>query len=68
MVRYTQNLQVGLRVWSGGEIFSKQIDKKWRAHNAPPPPIITKVKGKGKQLSKQNSEIRVGLLKTELYA
>ena len=34
----------------------------------PPPPIITKVKGKGKQLSKQNSEIRVGLLKTELYA
>ena len=34
---------MGLRVWSGGEIFSKKINKKWRAHNAPPP-IITKVK------------------------
>ena len=32
---------MGLRVWSGGEIFSKKINKKWRAHKAPP--IITKV-------------------------
>ena len=34
---------MGLRVWSGGEIFSKQINKKSWAHKAPPP-IITKVK------------------------
>ena len=33
-----------IRVWSRGEIFSKKINKKWRAHKAPPPPIITKVK------------------------
>ena len=38
-------LKVGLRVWSGGEIFSKKINKKWRSHKAPPP-IITKVKDK----------------------
>ena len=38
------NLQVGLKVWSRGEIFSKKkINKKWQAHKAPPP-IITKVK------------------------
>ena len=36
-------LQVGLRVWSGGETFSKKINKKSGAHKAPPP-IITKVK------------------------
>ena len=35
-----RNLQVGLRVWSRGEIFSKKMNKKWRAHK-PPPPIIT---------------------------
>ena len=37
---------MGLRVWSGGEIFSKQINKEWGAHksHAPPTPIITKVK------------------------
>ena len=34
---------MGLRVWSGGEIFSKNINKKSWAHKAPPP-IITKVK------------------------
>ena len=33
---------MGLRVWSRGEIFSKKINKKWRAHKAPPP-ITTKV-------------------------
>ena len=32
---------MGLRVWSGGEIFSKKINEKLRAHKAPP--IITKV-------------------------
>ena len=31
---------MGLRVWSGGEIFSLKINKEWEAH----PPIITKVK------------------------
>ena len=36
------NLQVGLRVWSGGEIFSKKINEKSWEHKAPPPPIITK--------------------------
>ena len=49
-----RNLQVGLRVWSGGEIFSKKINKKWRAHNASPP-IITKVNTKF-QLSKKSFE------------
>ena len=24
-----RNLQVGLRVWSGGEILSKKINKEW---------------------------------------
>ena len=41
---------MGLRVWSGGEILSKKINKKWRAHNAPPP-IITKVKKTGENIS-----------------
>ena len=35
---------MGLRVWSGGEIFSKKKNKKSWAHKDPPPPIITKVK------------------------
>ena len=35
---------MGLRVWSGGEIFSKKINKKSWADKAPPPPNITKVK------------------------
>ena len=35
-------IQVGLRVWSGREIFSKKIKTLWGAHKAPP--IITKVK------------------------
>ena len=34
---------MGLRVWSGGEIFSKKINKKSWAHKAPPL-IITTVK------------------------
>ena len=38
-----RNVQVGLRVWSGGQIFSKKIKPLWGAHKAPPP-IITKVK------------------------
>jgi len=28
---------VGLRVWSGGEIFGKKIKTLWGAHKAPPP-------------------------------
>ena len=32
-----RNLQVGLRVWSGGEILSKKINKNWRTHKAAPP-------------------------------
>ena len=36
---------MGLRVWSGGEILSKKINKEWGGgHIKPPPPIITKVK------------------------
>ena len=35
---------MGLRVWSGGEIFGKKIRTLWGAHKAPPP-IKTKVKG-----------------------
>ena len=32
-----RSLQVGLRVWSGGEIFSKKIKTLWGgAHKAPP--------------------------------
>ena len=44
MVKETQirNLQVGLRVWSGGEIFGKKIKTLWGGHNVPPL-IITKV-------------------------
>ena len=38
-----RNLQVGVRVWSMGDIFNKKINEKWRAHKASPP-IITKVK------------------------
>ena len=34
---------MGVRVWSGGDIFSKKINEKSWAHKAPPP-IITKVK------------------------
>ena len=37
-----RNLQVGLRVWSGGEIFIKKNIKTTGAHKAPPP-LITKV-------------------------
>ena len=32
-----RNLQVGLRVWSGGEIFSKKIKTLWGAYKAPSP-------------------------------
>ena len=34
---------MGLRVWSGGEIFGKKIKTLWGGHNVPPL-IITKVK------------------------
>ena len=46
MVKYTQNqdLQVGLRVWSGEEIFGKKNKNTLRGHIRTPPPIITKVK------------------------
>ena len=33
---------MGLRVWSGGEIFGKKIKTLWGAHKAPP--IKSKVK------------------------
>ena len=38
-----RNLQVGLRGWSGGEIFGKKIKTLWGGHIVPPL-IITKVK------------------------
>ena len=38
---------MGVRVWSGGEIFSKKIKTLWGGHIRPPPPIITKVKIRG---------------------
>ena len=34
---------MGLRVWSGGEILSKKINKEWGGAHKAPPPIITKV-------------------------
>ena len=43
MVTKIRHLQVGLRVWSRGEIFSKKMNKKLREHKAHPP-IITQVK------------------------
>ena len=41
--------QMGERVWSGGEIFSKQINTKSWAHKAPPPPPPTTNKKKKKK-------------------
>ena len=37
------SLQVGLRVWSGGEIFGIKIKTLWGGAHKAPPPIITKV-------------------------
>ena len=37
-----RNLQVGIRVWSGGEIFSKKIKTLWGGTIHKAPPIITK--------------------------
>ena len=39
-----RNLQVGLRVWSGGQIFSKKKKNCGHIKTPAPPPLITKVK------------------------
>ena len=58
---------MGLRVWSGEEIFSKKIKTLWGGHIRPPPPlIITKVKGGYPETNREAAKKVIFMLHSQL--